>query len=198
MSHTPPLTILLLLMARVYLLLTLALSPFLLYLPPYYLPMCYMCLPSLRTLFQSLPFVPITLLMSYFLLFLSSARSIVTQGSLWFTGSLEAVSIIGRSPSPFQSSTLVLPSSVQSSFSAISMWHSHLGHPSLHIFRKFLRVLNISFLDDHLCSFSCTFCNINKSHKLPFAQSSITSSSPLDVIFSNVWTSPVSSYDGFH
>ena len=78
------------------------------------------------------------------------------------------------------------------------MWHSHLSHPSLHIFCKFLSVLNISFLEDHLCSFSYTSYNINKSHKLPFAQSSITSSSPLDVIFFDVWTSPVSSSDGFH
>ena len=58
--------------------------------------------------------------------------------------------------------------------------------------------MNSSFLKDHLCSFSCTVCNINKSHKLTFAQSSITSSSPLDIIFSDVWTSPVSSLDGFH
>ena len=71
------------------------------------------------------------------------------------------------------------------------MWYSRLGHPSLHIFRKFLSVLNISFPEEHLCSFSYNSCNINKSHKLPFAKSSITSSSPLDIIFSNVWTSPI-------
>ena len=78
------------------------------------------------------------------------------------------------------------------------MWHSHLSHSSLHIFHKFLSVLNISFPEDHLCSFSYTSYNTNKGHKLPFAQSSITSSSPLDVIFSNVSTSPISSFDGFH
>ena len=92
---------------------------------------------------------------------------------------------------PPRSSTLALSSSVRSSFSAISMWQSHLGHLSLHIFHKFLSVLNISFLDDHLCSFSCTSYNINKSHKLPFSKSSIISSSPLNVIFSDVRTSPV-------
>ena len=78
------------------------------------------------------------------------------------------------------------------------MWHSRLGHPSLRIFLKFLSVLIISFPEDHLCSFSCTFCNWNKSHKLPFAKSSITSSSPLDVIFYNVWTSLISSSNGFN
>ena len=61
------------------------------------------------------------------------------------------------------------------------------------IFRKFLSVLSISFPKEHLCSFSYCSCSINKSHKLPFAKSSITSSSPLDV-----WTSPVSSFNGFH
>ena len=78
------------------------------------------------------------------------------------------------------------------------MWHSRLGYPSLRIFYKFLSVQNISFLEYHLCSFSYTSCNIKKSHKLPFAKSDITSSSPPDVIFFYVWTSPVSSSDGFN
>ena len=99
---------------------------------------------------------------------------------------------------PLWSSALILSSSARSSFFAISMWHSCLGNLSLHIFRNFLSVLHISFPEDLLCSFSCTFYNINKSHKLPFAKSNITSSSPLDVIFFDVWTSPVSSSDGFN
>ena len=99
---------------------------------------------------------------------------------------------------PLWSSALVLSSLVWSSFSAIFMWHSRLTHPSLDIFRKFLSVPNISFPDDYLCSFSCTSCNINRSHKLPFAKSSITYLYHLDVIFSDVWTSPISFSDGFH
>ena len=78
------------------------------------------------------------------------------------------------------------------------MWYSRLGHPFLPKFLKFLSVLHIFFPKEHLCSFSYTSCNINKSHKLPFSKSSITSSSPLDVIFSDVWISPVSSSDGFN
>ena len=99
---------------------------------------------------------------------------------------------------PFRSFALALSSSIWSSLFVISMWHSCLGHLSLHIFCKFLNILNISFLDDHLCSFSCTSCNIKESHKLPFVKSSITSSSHLDVIFFYVWTSPVSSSDDFN
>ena len=135
--------------------------------------MCYMHMPCLKTLFQSRPFVPITLLMSCSLT-LSFKCKIVTL-----------------------SSAQALSSSVQSSLSAISMWHSLLGHPSLPIFHKFLSVLSISFPKEHLCSFSYNSCNIHKSYKLPFSTPSITSSSPLEIIFSNVWTFLVASFDGF-
>ena len=46
---------------------------------------------------------------------------------------------------PLQSSTLALYSSALSSLTFISMWHSRLGHPSLPIFQKFLRVLSFFF-----------------------------------------------------
>ena len=101
-------------------------------------------------------------------------------------------------PVLLQSLALALSFPARSSLVAISMWHSLLDHPSLPFFQKFLSVLSISFLEEHLCSLSCNSCNIIKSQKLPFAKSSITSSSPLDVIFSDVWTSLVSSFDGFH
>ena len=39
---------------------------------------------------------------------------------------------------PLRSSALPLSSSVRSSFSDISMWHSLLGDPSLHFFANFL------------------------------------------------------------
>ena len=109
------------------------------------------------------------------------------------------MSITGRSPSlPFCLPSLfcLLQFSPRFSLSpcgiVFSVIHFYL------FFHKFLSVLNISFPKDHLCSFSCTSYNINKSHKLPLAQSSITSSTPLDIIFSDVWTSPISSSHGFH
>lgn len=34
-------------------------------------------------------------------------------------------------------------------------------------------------------------------HKLPFTTSTLQSSQPLDIIFSDVWTSPIISNDGF-
>ena len=59
------------------------------------------------------------------------------------------------------------------------MGHDRLDHPSLLNFHKFLSVLSISFPEDHLCSFSCNSCNFNKSHKLPFSKSRVSSSSHL-------------------
>ena len=99
---------------------------------------------------------------------------------------------------PLQSSALALSSSTRSSLIAISIWHGRLHHLFFPIFQKFLSALSIYFHEEHLCSFSCSSYSNNKSHKLPFAQSSITSSSPLDVIFSDVWTSHVSFSNGFH
>ena len=64
---------------------------------------------------------------------------------------------------PLLSSALALSSSVWSSLSTISMWHSRLGHSSLPIFRKFLRILSICFPKEHLCFFSCNLCHINKA-----------------------------------
>ena len=45
--------------------------------------------------------------------------------------------------------------------------------------------------------FSCTACLCNKSHKLPFSTSSLVSTHPLQIIFYDVWTSPIMSSTGF-
>lgn len=74
-------------------------------------------------------------------------------------------------------------------------WHHRLGHPSHNMFchivsKNNLNVSSISTLD-------CTSCCMNKSHKLSFSTSSIVSNAPLQYIFTDVWTSPIYSYDGY-
>lgn len=73
-------------------------------------------------------------------------------------------------------------------------WHSRLGHPSFSVLQSVASqfALPMSSSSKHL---SCTHCLINKSHKLPFAQSSITSSRPLQYVFSDVWSSPITSVE---
>lgn len=84
-------------------------------------------------------------------------------------------------------------SSVKTTF---SNWHFRLGHPSNFIFKYIMSANNLSFsfspLSDH-----CNACLSNKSHKLSFAKSTITLTRPLQVIYSDVWTSPVYSIVGY-
>lgn len=44
---------------------------------------------------------------------------------------------------------------------------------------------------------SCSECLLNKSHKLPFSQNSIISTKPLEYIYTDVWSSPIISFDNF-
>jgi histone deacetylase 1/2 len=47
--------------------------------------------------------------------------------------------------------------------------------------------------------FLCVSCQCNKSHKLPFSVTSLTSHDPLEYLYANVCgPSPVPSVDGYH
>lgn len=68
-------------------------------------------------------------------------------------------------------------------------WHRHLGHP----FTKILSFMLQNFELDSSFSmkiFNCNSCLRNKSSKLPFKFSTISSSKPLEVIYSDMWGSP--------
>jgi hypothetical protein len=82
------------------------------------------------------------------------------------------------------------------SISSSQCWHNRLGHPSSRILHHVLKSNNVPV---KTYSFNnCTHCMVNKSHKLPFNKSSISSSSPLEIVHSDVWgPSPFSSIDGF-
>ena len=43
----------------------------------------------------------------------------------------------------------------------------------------------------------CSHCQLGKHHKLPFSDVSVHASSPLHVIHTDVWTSPIISNSGF-
>lgn len=74
-------------------------------------------------------------------------------------------------------------------------WHHRLGHPSNSVLKLLSTRFSLSITDFHMSM--CNSCNINKSHKLPFSSSTLTSSAPLELIFSDVWTSPVHSHDNY-
>ena len=74
-------------------------------------------------------------------------------------------------------------------------WHHRLGHPSLSIFKNLVSQFKLSVTNS--LTFNCEACQCNKSHKLPFCQSTLVSSYPLELIYTDLWTSPLYSRDGF-
>lgn len=95
-------------------------------------------------------------------------------------------------PSRESTSPFVFASSIKCS---LRVWHSRLGHPSILVLKCI--VSSSLILHQTLCSFHYSECLINKIHKTPFAFSSFSSSKPLELVFSNVCTSPTHSIDGF-
>ncbi|CAA7049102.1 unnamed protein product [Microthlaspi erraticum] len=76
-------------------------------------------------------------------------------------------------------------------------WHSRLGHPSFPILKHIISSFSLPLSNSLSQSPICTDCCINKTHKFPFSESTITSSRPLQYLFSDVWTSPIVSIDNY-
>ncbi|KAK0598258.1 hypothetical protein LWI29_033060 [Acer saccharum] len=76
-------------------------------------------------------------------------------------------------------------------------WHHRLGHPSLKIVSKLVSSQALSVASSSNSSNSCNACQLNKTHKLPFLVSTVVSSKPLEIIYSDVWSSPIISKDDY-
>ena len=84
-----------------------------------------------------------------------------------------------------KSSGVALSAGVHSKVSP-SMWHGHLGHPSLKML-KFLALSGLLSLSSSLLSkFTCESCLYNKSQCLPFVESNLESRGPLDLVYTDV------------
>ncbi|CAA7046959.1 unnamed protein product [Microthlaspi erraticum] len=80
---------------------------------------------------------------------------------------------------------------------SLPYWHSRLGHPSLSILKTIVSQFSLPFNDASNKNSDCSHCLINKSHKLPFYTNTITSTKPLQYLYSDVWSSPIVSVDNF-
>lgn len=74
-------------------------------------------------------------------------------------------------------------------------WHHRLGHPSLAIFKHLVSDFNLDVSSS--LSYSCDACYCNKSHKLSINKSTLISHAPLDIIYTDLWTSRIYSLDNF-
>jgi histone deacetylase 1/2 len=66
------------------------------------------------------------------------------------------------------------------------LWHMRLGHPSSVVVHQVLQDNKISFSESNKESV-CDACQMAKSHQLPYPKSTSVSSSPLELVFSDVW-----------
>lgn len=95
--------------------------------------------------------------------------------------------------SPY-SSPLLAFSAVKTTLPA---WHHRLGHPSLPTLQHMLSSFHLDVSHSSHLPFHCNSCLCNKSHKLPFTGSTLSTSSPLEMVYTDVWTSLISSIDNF-
>jgi hypothetical protein len=76
-------------------------------------------------------------------------------------------------------------------------WHAQFGHPSSQVIRSLLSLHNLPCLQKSSMSSVCNACQLAKSHQLPYNNSIHRSTSPLELIFSDVWCHVPTSVGGF-
>ncbi|GJY38368.1 retrovirus-related pol polyprotein from transposon TNT 1-94, partial [Tanacetum coccineum] len=73
------------------------------------------------------------------------------------------------------------------SLTNVNRWHNRLGHPSSRILHFVLKSEKLSSISSSHVISNCHSCQCNKSQKLPFAESSLVSTQPLQLVYSDVW-----------
>jgi len=79
----------------------------------------------------------------------------------------------------------------------LSSWHSRLGNPALPVLKAAVSKFSLPISLSSQKHLSCSDCSINKSHKLPFYSNTIVSHHPLEYLYTDFWSSPVISVDGY-
>jgi hypothetical protein len=76
------------------------------------------------------------------------------------------------------------------------IWHRRLGHPHLKIFQKILNSNQRPVTNSKAKATVCSDCQLVKSQQLPFPKSQTVTHSPLELVHSYIWTSPIYSISG--
>ncbi|KAL3341414.1 hypothetical protein AABB24_025788 [Solanum stoloniferum] len=114
----------------------------------------------------------------YFSLKDLNTREVVLQGQ-----NKDHVYVLPTSSPPTVHNTIRAP---------IVDWHRRLGHPLDRILHNIIHIDSLPLSSSSHKLKSCVSCACNKSHRLLFSQSTLQSSSPLELLFSDVWgPSPV-------
>ena len=81
----------------------------------------------------------------------------------------------------------VQPSAMVGVKISVNEWHKRLDHLFSRTLQSLLKKFSLPVSSKNMCSTLCSFCQCNKSHKLPFTVSSLTSHGPLEIIYTDVW-----------
>ncbi|KAM0020291.1 putative RNA-directed DNA polymerase [Helianthus debilis subsp. tardiflorus] len=82
------------------------------------------------------------------------------------------------------------------STAASNNWHNRLGHPGLHVL-DFLRSNKFIACDKQPNTFFCNSCQVAKHKHLPFYLSTSHTLCPFDIVYCDLWTSPILSKNGY-
>ena len=77
-----------------------------------------------------------------------------------------------------------------------AIWHARLGHPSSHITNHIIKFFDLPVSGSYNLNSVCQFCLMGKAKQLPFGDSTRVVLSPLGLVHSDVWVSPVVSNEG--
>lgn len=72
-----------------------------------------------------------------------------------------------------------------------------MGHPSVSVLQYLVSRFSLPLLSTSEKENHCFHCLINKSHKLPFHSNTISSTQPLQYIYTDVWSFPITSVDQY-
>jgi histone deacetylase 1/2 len=70
---------------------------------------------------------------------------------------------------------------------SVSIWHHRLGHVSTNIVKQVLSRHQLPFSSESNKHLVCDACQRGKSHQLPYPRSTSASTSPLQLVYSDVW-----------
>ena len=74
---------------------------------------------------------------------------------------------------------------------SFAQWHQRLAHPSSSILKAVVSHFSLPCFKNSTFVSPCNDCLLNKTQQLPFHQSTIVSTHPLEYIFTDVWQSPI-------
>jgi histone deacetylase 1/2 len=78
------------------------------------------------------------------------------------------------------------------------LWHRRLGHPSDENLSKLSHAFPLPCNKSREAAPICEACQLGRQPRLPFSSSSSFTILPFQLIHCNLWTSPVSSFSGYH